>query len=219
MVNIDDYFDKYFNSDDMPRYYVPISLEDFRKKVEPLFKYNDDECFPYNMPRKISEDIKKINFDMENFEPCPYIDDPFSSEGFGKYPCGFHMINDDFPVLFVNAGGDWEQPICFIIYWDGKTLRGYVPEKGNVFNPITKTAFGSDEDSPKYYDGCIKDALIIKLDEIKDYIGDQYTVIFERIRYLVDTVEEMYIEAADIVDTLSNSDAIFDDIRERIIKK
>ena len=56
------------------------------------------------------------------------------------------VLENNLPVLFVNAGGDWESPICFIIYWDGKSLRGYVPTKGNVFNKKTKAAYGNEYD-------------------------------------------------------------------------
>lgn len=48
-------------------------------------------------------------------------------------------------------GGDWEVPAFFIIYWDGKKLRAYVPSYGNLVNLDCKCAFGSEsvEDEEK----------------------------------------------------------------------
>jgi hypothetical protein len=44
------------------------------------------------------------------------------------------------------AGGDWEAPLLYVLYWDGRELRGYVPTKGNPFNTDTKTAYGSEHE-------------------------------------------------------------------------
>lgn len=51
----------------------------------------------------------------------------------------------------VIMGGDWEVPAFFIIYWDGKKLRAYVPSYGNLVNLDCKCAFGSEnvEDEEK----------------------------------------------------------------------
>lgn len=48
------------------------------------------------------------------------------------------------------AAGDWECAVYFIIYYDGKKFRLYIPRYGNTYNLITKTAFGSEENSDKY---------------------------------------------------------------------
>ena len=76
---------------------------------------------------KLLTDVGKIDFDFENFE----IEDKifFTSQGV--------------PYLRCLAGGDWEIPVRFYIYYDGKTMRGYVPTKGNSFNRKTKSAIGN----------------------------------------------------------------------------
>ena len=38
------------------------------------------------------------------------------------------------PYLQGEFGGDWEIPVFFIVYYDGSTFRGYLPEKGNLYN-------------------------------------------------------------------------------------
>lgn len=194
----------------MSRFYSPISLDELKNKIQPIIEYEEDESgdeeFPYNLPKKVEKDIKKIQFDFENWE----VED----DGYMNYPCGYKLINPDFPVLFVNAGGDWETPICFIIYWDGKDLRGYVPSKGNVFNPITKTAFGSDEESDNYTDTCVLDGFKKKLNEVKPYLSSEKYI--ENLDFIKSNNEN---DIYNMFDSLSNSDAIIDDIKERILKK
>lgn len=74
----------------------------------------------------ILKDFKGIKPDWENFEitgglrtvkGCPYI------------------------IMYV--GGDWECPICIMVYYDGKQFRCYIPEKGNAYRKDTKRLFGN----------------------------------------------------------------------------
>jgi len=56
------------------------------------------------------------------------------------------------PVILMNAGGDWEVPVYFIVYLDDKKkIRFYSPKPGNVFNPKNKEAFGNDEDKDEAF--------------------------------------------------------------------
>lgn len=57
---------------------------------------------------------------------------------------GFDTSNSGLPFLGFLAGGDWELPLFFIVYYDGKSLRGYIPEDGNTYNHKTNTAYGSE---------------------------------------------------------------------------
>jgi hypothetical protein len=123
----------------MSRHAVKISLEEFKMLCQK--KLNVGEEFdPYELSEKIQKDLKKIEFDFENFS----IGDAADETGFENYPCGFEVLDNGLPVLFVNAGGDWEFPICFCIYWDGKQFRAYIPTDGNAFNKKEKCAFGSE---------------------------------------------------------------------------
>ncbi len=49
------------------------------------------------------------------------------------------------PVIKVVLGGDWEIPICAVIYLGKRHLRFYAPKVGNIFNLLSNTAFGNDE--------------------------------------------------------------------------
>ena len=119
----------------MSRYAKIIPMDEFKKKIQRILESDE---FPYDLSTKIETDLKKVNFDRENYE--------FETgEGYDNYPCGFETLENGLPVLFMNAGGDWEHPICFCLYWDGKSLRGYIPEDGNVYNKQQKCAYGSED--------------------------------------------------------------------------
>jgi hypothetical protein len=57
---------------------------------------------------------------------------------------GFKTLDTGFTYLSVLIGGDGENPLAAIIYYDGATLRGYVPKNGNVYNFAEATAFGAE---------------------------------------------------------------------------
>ena len=74
----------------------------------------------------------------------------------------------------------------FIIYWDGKKLRAYVPTDGNPWNTDTKEAYGNDEekdedkldilyDSDEITKGCIKSRS--HLDYYLDILSNQLKII------------------------------------------
>jgi hypothetical protein len=124
------------------RYYTEITKEEFLLRVKDVM---DNEEFPYEMPPSIIKDISKVSFDFENY--TNFTD----TSGFADYPVGHKEIKPGFHVFFINAGGDWEFPVCFIIYWGDCKLRGYVPKNGNVWNKKTKCAY-DDEDHKNEYD-------------------------------------------------------------------
>ena len=88
---------------------------------------------------KVEKDLSKVIFDTENLE-C--------KKGEGYCNCGeitgLRTLDNGLTFLGITAGGDWENPLFFIIYFDGKDLRGYIPTDGNSWNKKTKTAYGSE---------------------------------------------------------------------------
>jgi hypothetical protein len=85
---------------------------------------------------QIKKDLAKVEFDFENWDcdnGCKYIN-------------GFHVAPNGLPYWGDCAGGDWEIPIFYIIYWDGKKLRAYIPTEGNPWNTDTKSAYGNAPD-------------------------------------------------------------------------
>lgn len=94
----------------------------------------------------INKDLSKVLFDDENEEFTQK--DAFTDDV--NNLCGFHTLDNGFTFLGGMAGGDWEYPVFFIIYWDGKKLRGYIPVYGNTYNVDLNTAFGSCAESDKF---------------------------------------------------------------------
>jgi len=132
----------------MPRLFTPIKINELQQKIQIAAKFHEDYEPDKNFTEyrtltyQIEKDLSKVEFDCENFEctkqdHCPEAGYGVTSHGLA-YLCCF-------------AGGDWEQPIYFIIYWDGNKLRGYIPEKGNPWNKKTNVAFGNDEEKDQEY--------------------------------------------------------------------
>lgn len=143
----------------MARHGKIITLDQFKDLCKTKLGVGTDDFDIYELPDAIQKDIK-IQFDYENYdlgnaEPS-FKDYPTDHQGYNNYPVGYEVLPNGMPILFINAGGDWECPVCFCIYYDGKVLRAYVPTEGNVFNVKQKCAFGSedeDEDEQEYPQG------------------------------------------------------------------
>lgn len=90
--------------------------------------------------RTLVKDLRKVSFDCENFQ-CIERDDDVCGYKLG----GIQTLENGFHFLGCAAGGDWEYPVFFIIYWDGDMFRGYVPSKGNVWDKKQKEAFHYEE--------------------------------------------------------------------------
>ena len=80
------------------------------------------------------KDISKVEFDFEN---CFCTKEDWNSDLIGFVKIG------NLATWCCAAGGDWEQPVTFIIYWNGSNLRGYIPKDGNVWNHKHNIAFGN----------------------------------------------------------------------------
>lgn len=97
---------------------------------------------------------------------------------------GFHQLDNQFAFLGVEAGGDWQYPVFFIVYWDGKSLRGYIPKNGNSWNTATMEAYGNNAEKDAQnakkrfkvddYEDLVRDHAAI-LNDIKKKIGMRET--------------------------------------------
>ena len=97
------------------------------------------------MTPTVVKDLSKIEFDAEN--RCEGMD-CFSSPT--PDIMGVHTTSTGVTYYGCMFGGDWEFPVYFIIYWDGKELRGYIPTDGQCYDVKSKAAYGSgDEEEPE----------------------------------------------------------------------
>lgn len=113
---------------------VTMSEEDFETMLGILASELDCGCvgdgyeFIPELIRRvpsIDKDIKVI-FGTENVE------------------VSYERTSNGVPYLLCECGCDYETPVVFMIYHDGKKFRAYVPTKGNMFNRDTKWALGND---------------------------------------------------------------------------
>lgn len=93
----------------------------------------------------------------------------FDSENVNAYG-GIKMSKKGFPYIQCDAGGDWECPVCFFVYFDGSHFRGYIPLKGNAINRNNNTAFqgSGDEEEAKF----IAKEMGIGYEKAKSLTGD-----------------------------------------------
>jgi len=130
----------------MARYFTEkITKEELEQKITHIEKTDfDDDTYYYNqLTEQVSKDLAKVQFDCENMDIHSMYGDSVQDHG-SRY-LGYNTLENGLSYLGINAGGDWETPIFFMLYWDGKSIRGYVPKEGNTWNQVTKQAFGNDE--------------------------------------------------------------------------
>lgn len=92
---------------------------------------------------KVSIDRSNIDFDIENLDASTPAVYTYAGDQ-GTDLCGFHTLPSGLTFCGAIAGGDWEYPLFYIMYYDGTDLRAYIPIKGNVVNCDTLSAFGSE---------------------------------------------------------------------------
>lgn len=188
----------------MSRYFKDISLADFKIKIQAL--YDNDDGFLYSLSKEANKDINKVEFDFENYEPYSLEKEVKPGDGFLNYPIGFVTLPNGMHAFFINAGGDWEMPVCFLLYWDGSTLRGYIPKDGNVWNRKAKSAYGNDEESDEEsYPSLVKESA----KWLDQATVDKFTTELENNSFSFDR----------FVDHFSNHDAVINDVQNRIVKK
>jgi hypothetical protein len=121
----------------MPRFAVPCTVDELKSKIGLIGDIHTLSNFHWN-------DFK-VEFDFENFF--------YDAQSFPQYQSflGYHALENGLTFLGCCAGGDWEAPVYFVLYCDGKKLRAYIPTKGNTYSLKTKQAFGNceDDDSPE----------------------------------------------------------------------
>lgn len=124
----------------MPRYFVLISEDELRDKIDKALEKNCTEDI-LHLGGKVAKDLSKVDFDCENLTDEKYKFGP--ADGL----IGFHTLPNGLTFYGASANGDWQIPVFFIIYYDGKNLRGYIPELGNPWNTDNHKAYGEDLES------------------------------------------------------------------------
>ena len=132
----------------------------------------------------------------------------FDSENVDAYG-GIKMSKKGFPYIQCAAGGDWECPVCFFVYFDGNKFRGYVPLKGNALNRNEKHAFsgGGNEPDAKF----VQKELGLSYEEA-DHMCDD-------IDYNVDACLEDFLARVEVKGTYKKRDYTKDEERFKEYRK
>lgn len=130
---------------DLARQLAPRMLLEELCEQEDLDEWDEDETIVHGFQEcatKAVADLAKISFSLENMTLDP--DEPFGdlTAAQAKAWLGPQSIGD---LTFIGCmgGGDWEEPVAFVIYSDGKDFRAYVPTSGNSFDIASKAAIGT----------------------------------------------------------------------------
>ena len=90
------------------------------------------------LDNKINKDLSKVQFDLENVDCEPDHALP---------GCAIWTTSTGVPTLLCCAGGDWEDPVYFVLYPESETsIRAYLPKEGNTYVLKTLMAYGNDPD-------------------------------------------------------------------------
>lgn len=132
------------------RFFKPMSLADFTgecRRIATKYEGRPPEeggvqlehvCWGL-LTETTKKDINAVDFDFENWD----------SEEDHLYPgiIGFKTLDNGMPYIGNWAGGDWEFPVFYAVYFDGVQLRAIVPMAGNaVYTDGKETRALTDED-------------------------------------------------------------------------
>lgn len=122
--------------DDYDREYYARCIEDgcdpFYQAIGALLYGNDRIRFGKEI------EVDHENLDFETWWGCKDKDK-------AEELLDVHTI-DGLTFCGMLTGGDWEDPLFMIFYWDGEKVCTYFPRKGNLINLDAMTAFGSEGD-------------------------------------------------------------------------
>ena len=123
-----------------------------KKPIDFVLNYDTRIGYAFLTPQ-VEKDLKKVEFDCENISanPSDTYGDVEPRKGEAENYVGLHTLSNGLSYLGITAGGDWEVPIFFMLYWDGENLRGYVPKAGNTWNTKNNMAFGNVEEQDEAF--------------------------------------------------------------------
>lgn len=183
---------------------VKMSVEDFKREMEHTYheyciEQNIDVTYSCHKQASVGHFVYSCCYGSKTNSKSKIIKDLYNDIWGGKYKFDsenvdnrgdIKMSSKGFPYIEVHAGGDWECPVCFFVYFDGNKFRGYVPLKGNAICRDNNSAFGNDY-----------------------YKEDSVEVKFLKKEFGVKTKEELPVEPTDIN---YNIDACLEDFLSRV---
>lgn len=127
----------------MSRFAKRVTIEFLKSKIDQMMRWQSGdrvEIKEQQLIAAVGKDLK-VEFDWENW--C------YRYEPIWPQLTGYCTLPNGLTFLGNLAGGDWEYPVWFCVYWDGKKLRAYIPTEGNPYNSQTKRAYGNDDEGDR----------------------------------------------------------------------
>lgn len=192
---------------------VPVFVNDFSSMIgkmadfKAIMKKNgieDDDSLCDNYGEFLSCQIgASIECDGENIS----MEDSYIQEILGRenLMIGFQEING-FPILGINLGGDWENPIYAVFVSDGTDALLYVPKKGNCFNPKYNSAFGNNNDVEEAEDVACDMDMIVEDICVAFNIPSTKTIPVSENGSSLSEIEDSFDELVDAVEALSSEE-------------
>ena len=189
---------------------VKMSVEDFKQEmIHAYHQYSMEQDEKYKTSLQLTPSpgnfVYTLCYGRKTNKKSKYASALYDDIWDGKYKFdtenvdaigGIKMSKKGFPYIQCDAGGDWECPVCFFVYFDGHKFRGYVPLKGNALNRNEKHAFsgGGNEPDAKF----VQKELGIGYEEADHMCGD--------IDYNVDACLEDFLSRVDVKGTYKKRD-------------
>ena len=140
------------------RYFVPISATELREKILKAWtksanyaglEATAETAIPYHrLSSQVIKDLSKVYFTGER-----------SSTEEAARITGYHTLSNGFAYLGVVVESREEAPFFYVIYWDGKKLRAYIPSAGNTWNTDRRSALAASERRPLDEESILSDIL------------------------------------------------------------
>lgn len=189
---------------------VKMSVEDFKQEmIHAYHQYSMEQDEKYKSSLQLTPSpgnfVYTLCYGRKTNKKSKYASALYDDIWDGKYKFdtenvdaigGIKMSKKGFPYIQCDAGGDWECPVCFFVYFDGHKFRGYVPLKGNALNRNEKHAFsgGGNEPDAKF----VQKELGLSYEEA-DHMCDD-------IDYNVDACLEDFLSRVDVKGTYKKRD-------------
>ena len=172
--------------------------------VYDMLRYNNPSNAPYKILKEFYKDMSKVGVDSENIDTIGDI----------------RTTKSGISYVLCNKHGDWENPVLFMVYFDGNKVRGYIPEYGNCYNRIEKRAFGdpSDKDDKAFIKSQYPDKTddeIYTIQNNLDYNKDACIEDFEKHIKVSGKYESKKTNVSESIDDINESlllEASLDDI-------
>lgn len=132
-----------------------------RKFIETLREFNrkhaeDKDAFPENERNQAYLFMRRLNREIHENPDSKIARDLKVKVNFENYDVygDVRMTKSGIPYYILLIHGDWEEPVAVFAYFDGRTFRLYVPERGNTWRKDTRRALGNMDTAE---DGAVSD--------------------------------------------------------------